>query len=386
MPKQPEPIPENLGFWQFWGQAVSHSFTKAWLGVIAMTGVLGVLVSAARLFARDNVTYQAFVEAVEKYWAGYIFIGAFLLILVGRLIYAPFLIYKQRERQSKEELEAAQNESESRKKQLASLSGLRGHIIHRAYFKDNQDRAGVVVALRITNRGEPTIVDGWTLLIDLNGCAFEFGATHSIYATIDIPGEMGKTAQLKSSEMLYEKVGTNPIAKGGRVSGFLVFLTKGIPFEHLDINQPPITILFRDAFGQDYRVDQPTVGETSVFYEPGLDDPFAPLVLRQKEIRRKLLESVREKIKDSKSLLAALLQANADEELDTNDELSALCDDMKSAGLGHPFEREVGAVLPKTRWLELLKNAREKGVNLNDRTHVYKYLLVPMALGKSMPP
>src|SRR5258708_7402503 len=45
------------------------------------------------------------------------------------------------------------------KKALARI-GLNGRILHTSYFEGKDGRIGIVVKLQITNRDEPTIVDG----------------------------------------------------------------------------------------------------------------------------------------------------------------------------------------------------------------------------------
>jgi len=79
---------------RFWMQALKHAFTKAWIGVCAVSGVFAVLVPCARLLFTQNQSYQAFLDILERYWVGWLLIVVFFLVLLGRVAYAPYLIYR----------------------------------------------------------------------------------------------------------------------------------------------------------------------------------------------------------------------------------------------------------------------------------------------------
>jgi hypothetical protein len=93
MPKEKK-LPLEMGFWQFWGQSVSHSFTRAWIGVGIVSGALAIFIPCARLLSA-NPRYQTFCDILEHYWLGWILVVVFLAVLIYRAAYAPFLIYKE---------------------------------------------------------------------------------------------------------------------------------------------------------------------------------------------------------------------------------------------------------------------------------------------------
>ena len=111
----PEKLPRDMGFWQFWWESVKHSFTKAWIGVLAVSGALAILIPCARLLS-SSPRYQTFFDILEHYWTGWILIIAFFLILFARVVYAPFLIYEQ----AAGEIATTEAEREELRDQLAT--------------------------------------------------------------------------------------------------------------------------------------------------------------------------------------------------------------------------------------------------------------------------
>jgi hypothetical protein len=91
-------VADKMRFWQFWRAALSHAFTKAWLGALAMSGFLAIAVPFARLLFKATA-YQTFFDGLEHYWTGWILVAVFFVVLIGRMAYAPFLIYSQVEGQ-----------------------------------------------------------------------------------------------------------------------------------------------------------------------------------------------------------------------------------------------------------------------------------------------
>jgi hypothetical protein len=120
-------------------------------------------------------------------------------------------------------------------------------------------------------------------------------ASHSNFV---IPYGEEKTARISASDMLYEKVATTPIPKGGAVTGLLVFLTKGVSYERLISERSPVTVVFTDVRGSECRVEQQGRGMSAPLHQPGYDDPFEAVLLQQaKETKagQKLYYSVVEK-------------------------------------------------------------------------------------------
>jgi hypothetical protein len=85
-----------MGFVRFWSESFKHAFTKAWIGMLAVSGALAILIPCARLrLLSSKPGYQTFFDILEHYWTGWILIAAFFVLLLARAAYAPFLIYKQ---------------------------------------------------------------------------------------------------------------------------------------------------------------------------------------------------------------------------------------------------------------------------------------------------
>ncbi|SRR6266496_98147 len=158
--------------------------------------------------------------------------------------------------------------------------GLIGRIPHAAFFDGPNERDGVVVALQITNRGDPTIVDRWGLIIELDGRKFQYRATH-FQKDFTIWDSQGHPVKLETSQMLYERVENTPIPKGGRQIGYLIFLTKDISFDRLRTARPRLSVVFSDAFGNEYVTESSSESTDTILYQPGLNDPFGEILIRE---------------------------------------------------------------------------------------------------------
>jgi hypothetical protein len=169
--------------------------------------------------------------------------------------------------------------------------------------------------------------------------------------------------------MLYEKVATTPIAKGGGVTGLLVFLTKGVSYERLISERPPVTVVFSDVRGSDCKVDQQGQGTAAPFHQPGYDDPFAPILLQQaKQVKagEKLYYSVVEKIGQGTRPIMALIELGVADELDTNDSVINFCAQLTADGHEDAFEN-LKILYPPQVWQEFLKEARRKNLKFPDQ-------------------
>lgn len=188
--------------------------------------------------------------------------------------------------------------------------GLVGRVPHAVFFDGPNDRDGVIVALEITNRGEPTIAHRWGLILELGGAEFRYRATHP-NPDFTVWDNEGHPVKLESSQMIYEKVGTTPIPKGGLVPGYLIFLTKGISHEQLKAAQPRprLKVIFSDVFGNEYVAESSTESLNEILYQPGLNDPFAMLVIREAlraKSGRTTLEIIDDLIKEGEELAELL--------------------------------------------------------------------------------
>jgi hypothetical protein len=141
-------LPKDMGFRQFWWEALKHSFTKAWIGVLAVSGTLAVLVPCARLFLHGSRS-QMSLDVLERSWTGWILIVVFFLVLFGRAAFAPFLIYKQTcSKIAAVERERDQILSAAKKKQLegdSEKAALRAQLDERQARRDFAERLAVVM-------------------------------------------------------------------------------------------------------------------------------------------------------------------------------------------------------------------------------------------------
>jgi hypothetical protein len=253
-------------------------------------------------------------------------------------------------------------------------TGLKGRIITRIYFDDDKGRSGIAVALQITNIGNPTIVDGWGLTFELDNTQVGFPARHGDF---NIPDDSGGVIALKADDMLYEKVGTQPIANGGRVSGFLVFVTKNISYARLLSERPTITVLFRDAHGRECTVEQRDAGwTTQPFHEPGLVDPFAAILLRQAkdaEAGKQLYYQVVKRIGNGERPIMVLIEMGIADQLNTNGDVVRFCTQLVADNHGDPFEH-LRVIYPPEVWREFLQEARRKNLKFLDAVSEVDYI------------
>ena len=167
-----------------------------------------------------------------------------------------------------------------KKRKFHEAGGLIGRIPHVVFFDGSNERDGVVVALEIINRGDPTIVDRWGLIIELDGRKSQYRATH-FHKDFTVWDNQGYPVKLEASQMLYERVGNTPIPKGGRQIGYLIFLTKDISFERLKTARPRLRVVFSDAFDNEYSTESSSESTGTILHQPGLDDPFGQILIRE---------------------------------------------------------------------------------------------------------
>jgi hypothetical protein len=148
---------------------------------------------------------------------------------------------------------------------------LRGYIVSVGIGNTSRG-AGITVLLQLTNIGPPTIVDGFIAIVG----SHQFPTLH-LPPNSTFSDEAGNVAKIDPADMLYEKLVT-PIPEGGRVSGFLFFIAKGIASSDLTHSKrPDITVRFRDASLKEYSTASVGPGQAEPLYEPGVRDPFIAL-------------------------------------------------------------------------------------------------------------
>lgn len=385
---------EFLGFVEFFGLcAIRALFPSRWLGVMSGVVLLAGLMVPLAIYTHQDwpLAYQAWFSVL---WLCYIPIGVAAMFIALRLLISPFLIYRESKLRHAQavsdlnakcqaDLAAVAEARDTALKKLSDLSGLHGHILNAAYFESSDNRVGIAVGLRLTNRGEPSIADGWGIAFDLDGLHHQFPASHFGDGRFEIPDGHGNIVRLRHEDMLFNKVGTTPVLKGGRESGFLVFLTRGLSYHRLAATRPRITLFFRDAFGHEYKVKTEGDSVSIPFYEPGMDDPFIPILARQAETIRKMVAYISEKIKQpGVDSLKALQLCKADE-LPTNDALVQLCDELEKSKIRHPLK--FLTTVPKSDWLLFLQDAKTGGVDLGDSSQLLKYRLEKSGFTEQVP-
>jgi hypothetical protein len=176
--------------------------------------------------------------------------------------------------------------------------------------------------------------------------------------------------------MLYEKVSTTPIAKGGSITGLIVFLTKDVSYERLLAERPSVIVIFRDVYGRECRAEQQGQGVAGPFHEPGYDDPFALILMRQAkkaEAGQKLYYAVVEKIEKGSRPIMALLELGVADELDTNEDVVNFCSQLLMDKHGDPFEH-LRIMYPPEVWREFLKEARRKNLKFPNSLSELDYM------------
>jgi hypothetical protein len=113
---------------------------------------------------------------------------------------------------------------------------------------------------------------------------------------------------------------------------------------------------------------QPTipVADLSYLADPAYDR-FWP-----ESWRRKKFLAAGEKIKTGVPRLRALQEVEADE-LASSQEVIRLCEELDTHGFGHPFE-DAPYHFPKHLWLEVLKEAKNRHIDLGDVEDTQKHL------------
>jgi hypothetical protein len=214
-----------MRFLEFWRDRIRESFEqargKAEVALFVLYIVGRIVVTRLSPSAVETITWDVVA-------------GLFILLFVIEICFvSPYRHAQKEQRQHATELSAVEKNRDAALKQLSDLSGLHGHVLHVAYFEDVHDRVGIAVALRITSRGEPSIADKWGLIFELDGSKFGVGPSHFRDGKFAIPDNEGNTVTIRPEDMLFNKVGTTPIPRGGRASGFLVFLIKDITYDRL---------------------------------------------------------------------------------------------------------------------------------------------------------
>jgi hypothetical protein len=203
------------------------------------------------------------------------------------------------------------------------------HIISVGIGNTSQG-AGITILLQITNTGPPTIADAFVAIINSK----QFPTVHLLPGS-KFSDEAGNVARISPADMLYEKL-RNPIPEGGRVSGFLFFIAKGMSGSDLTATakRPEIAVRFRDATRKEYSAVSIGPGQTQPLYEPGVVDPFISLYSskrREESPAEKHVKDKRRRLEFAKKLALVM---------DKGRELASRCADTDASA--HPSEEEIG--------------------------------------------
>jgi hypothetical protein len=137
--------------------------------------------------------------------------------------------------------------------------------------------AGILVLMGITNTGPPSIADGFDATVKFGDSHINLGPS---YLTAENRFFFGAgSGQIKSSEMLYEKL-VSPIPQGARTRGWLYYFLDGTNVDQLRRHGFQITIRFKDVNGTEYAVSSEPLATPakSAEYYPGAENPFLPFI------------------------------------------------------------------------------------------------------------
>jgi len=141
-------------------------------------------------------------------------------------------------------------------------------------------RTCIVMLLGIINSGPPTTVNGFVAICKSKGREIRLVPNYLPENAEFSFGEGKGSSRIKPSEMIYNKITTNPIPKGGRVDGFVFYIVDGAVPGDFWKEKPVFTIYFYDAAGTEYTVTVQELGPEapSAVYIPGVNNPFLPFV------------------------------------------------------------------------------------------------------------
>lgn len=341
-----------MQFLRYWRDRAKESFVKARVRAEAAIFVAFLICGLVGLWL------SKFPVDKTVWWIGFTVFAVWLLIEI--CFVSPYRHARQQQRTYESEVSGL-------RQTLSALAktGMGGRVAITAIFRDDKQRTGIAVTLQITNTGEPSTAGDWGLIFKLDGVDYGFPAVHT---NLTIPDGKGSVVRVTKSDMLYEKVATTPLPKGGSITGLIVFLTKDVSFERLVAERPQVTVVFRDVYGRECRAEQQGQGLAGPFHEPGYDDPFAPILLRQaKEAKAgdKLYYAVVDKIEAGSRPIMALLELGIADELDTNEDVVNFCAQLVVDKHGDPFEH-LQVMYPPEVWQQCLKEARRKNLKFPD--------------------
>jgi hypothetical protein len=360
-----------VSFKNYWRSIAKESFVKA--RVLAETVGFFVFVIGGLIV----LTFINFPADKIIWWS--VFATLTLTLLIEICFIAPYKRAKAVETAHHKELSEQIYEREKAEQHIKELEsvGLKGRVCYTAYLKDTNGRDAIALGVQIKNTGEPTIVEGWGMTFELEGTQIALRPTH-LREPCNIPYK-DKTVKIRSVDLLHEQVGTKPIPKGGSAAGILLFRTKSISYERLAAARPIVTLHFRDVSGREYSAKQEGQGIATPEHIPGLDDPFADILIAQgKEAKagEQLYYDVVERIDKGSRPIMAVIERGVADELDAEDVIK-FCSQLAVDRHGDIF-KHLKAMYPPSEWQKFLKDAKRKNLKFPDEQseveHMYAVL------------
>lgn len=236
-----------MSFLGFWGRGLRHAFSRGWIAAGAVNFALSVLIPVLQRFdPRATQHDKLWALAADLVWE--LSVAAFILIVLGRIVYAPFLLYREREAAAaKTEQALMQDLQEERAKRAPELVGEIDQI--RVGQREGTNDLGLFVLLKIRNLGAPTSIEGFGLHIATRSVARDNVRPSHIQApmTFHAPNML----PIQPNEAIYEKE-IYPLVSGGMVRGWLMYLLDGLRSDILREEDMNLAVKFSDVRGKEY--------------------------------------------------------------------------------------------------------------------------------------
>ncbi|MFN7928596.1 MAG: hypothetical protein U0Y68_11730 [Blastocatellia bacterium] len=133
----------------------------------------------------------------------------------------------------------------------------------------------LLIQISVRNTGTPSIVDGWPVRIKSD--SIDFTDKPTLVARDYYASTRNNDVRLKfqKGDFIYEKA-VSPLANGARITGWLRYIIKGIPYSQINRTGTDITVSFYDITGQLYTTTYHLTDkqDTHPSYIPGGGQPF----------------------------------------------------------------------------------------------------------------
>jgi hypothetical protein len=145
-------------------------------------------------------------------------------------------------------------------------------------YKEGTGSTALMVVVAVRNLGMPTIIEGWSLLIDVSGVGKRTLIPEYIpigkSVTLDYEGG---SITFSGAEIIFNKTTENPLLTGAMARGVLIFIVNDIRKETVARPGTTFTLSFTDVTGKAYSVSRIWTGvEGKPPYLPGLHPSSLP--------------------------------------------------------------------------------------------------------------